>query len=107
MNIKETCPFEPMGFRLLVHTKQIEETSSGGIVIATKKELDREQHGCPQGTIVKMGPTAFKNVDAGTCEVGDVVLFDRYAGSIPHVNGWDDGSWRIIEDEEVLATWPK
>jgi len=39
--------------------------------------------------------------------VGDHVFTGRYPGDIVSVDGMDDGSLRIIVDEEVRAIWPK
>ena len=101
-------PLLPTAFNLLIRTKEVETTTESGLVVMTKKQEDREQKGSAQGYVIAMGPTAYDELEgAPWCELGDLVLFERYAGTVPAVDGMDDGRLRVIRDEEVMAKWPR
>tara|TARA_R100000781_G_scaffold102320_1_gene65821 strand:+ start:599 stop:940 length:342 start_codon:yes stop_codon:yes gene_type:complete len=105
----ENPPLRPTLNNILLFVPPVEETSDGGIVLYTEKEKDREKKGSAHGYVVAMGPNAFEQMYDGSVQasVGDHVFTGRYPGDIVSVDGMDDGSLRIIVDEEVRAIWPK
>jgi co-chaperonin GroES (HSP10) len=84
--------------------KPKEEYSKGGIYIETRqdKELKLEQEGINLGTVLHIGPTAFRTKDGNEpwCKVGDVVQFHKYSGDL--VLGATDGNeYRCIPDLDL------
>lgn len=102
-------PLIPTAYHLIIRTEEIDEVSEGGIVMMTKSEAKREKLGAAQGYIIAIGPHAWQELSDGSpwAELGDLVIFDRYAGMVPQVDGFDDGKYRILKDEDVVAVWPK
>jgi co-chaperonin GroES (HSP10) len=66
----------------MVKPAPVEEVSAGGIVIATETERGMQQKAQVLGTLVAVGPSAWKEFYDGTAwaEVGDEVLYSKYGG---------------------------
>ena len=111
----ENPPLIPTGPHILIRVENAQELSAGGVVLGTEQGLRREQLGSECGYVIAMGPTAYDGlhceVEDGVslpwCEPGDKVFFERYAGKVPEIEGLKPGTIRILEDEEVIAKWPK
>lgn len=75
---------EPLGYHLLIELLEVEETSQGGIVLASN-DVNREQAAMPVGKVLKLGPTAYRNHDSGInsaeeygFKVGEYVQFQSH-----------------------------
>ena len=95
---------EPSGWRLLVLPFTPKEKTKGGFIIA-QESLDKAGSATQGGSVLKMGPLAYKDKDkfetGPWCKKGDWVIFARYAGSRLPIDG---GEIRILNDDEVLGT---
>lgn len=94
--------YEPLGPRIKVKVDApTEERSSGGIIMGLgDKSEDNET-----GTVAELGKYAYGNFEENWVEVGDEVLFQRYAGK-PREEVLEDGSigyYRILKDIDVIA----
>lgn len=99
MKIKKPC-----GHRVVVKLKKVEETSKGGIVIASSQNLKREQYGVEEAYVTQIGKTAFLAFDDGEpwCAVGDLVAITKYSGK--DYEDKDTGDiYRIINDDDIMA----
>lgn len=100
---KTTKVLEVLGPRIKVKVSPPEEqTSAGGIIMVTdiKKEEDQES-----GVVVQLGHCAYGNFSKNWCEVGDEVLFQRYAGK-PREEMDEHGNigyYRILKDIDVIG----
>lgn len=97
---------EPRGPRVLLLPDQIEETSPGGIVVATGTQLMREELAQTEGLVVALGSTAYREppFDNDTdpwCKVGDRVIFAKYAGLV--CPGNDGKKYRLVHDRDIVA----
>ena len=91
---------------ILVKAQSVEDTDevvrrarAAGIEV----QLDaREKKAVEYGTVVQVGPTAFKDYGRGPdiLKVGDKVSFAKYAGK--EVNYKED-SFLILNDEDILC----
>ena len=112
----------PCGDRVLVLPEELEETTTGGIIIPPS-EKEKYQHAQMAGTLVAVGPDAWQDrvttverlidgqlkvVERRTTgysepfvEVGSRVLFARYNGQI--VPGKDGKNYRLLNDEDITA----
>lgn len=94
----------PTEYKVLIAPKITEEKSKGGIILPdTTKE--RDQHAQMEGVIVAVSPLAFSydnwKEDSRPPQVGDRVLFAKYAGAL--VTGRDGVDYRIVNDKDVAA----
>ena len=100
----------PVAHRVLVKLENIdagELLSEAGLILRralTENEIRREMAAQEEGTIVALGPTAFKDFGDGSkwCNVGDKVFIVRYSGT----NFMDEETkemFRIINDEDIYA----
>ena len=108
-NLRVNPPLVPTSYNILVYVPPIETVTALGIIKMTDREADREQKGSAEGYVIAVGVQAWEELGDGTpwAEVGDRVVFQRYAGTVPEVEGLDTGEFRLMRDEEVLAVWPK
>nr|ASN63651.1 co-chaperonin GroES [uncultured virus] len=91
---------EVCGFRVLVEPKHFEEVTEGGIILNVGEDWKREKAATVIGTIVNVGPTAWKGFDDGVpwAKVGDKVYYAKYAGKTI-VDG--DKEYVILNDEDI------
>ena len=86
---REDMGFKPLGDRVFVKFTDEAEKTAGGIYIPeTAKEKPQK------GKVEAVGK------DVEEVKVGDIILFDKYAGSKIQM---DDSDYLIIKEEEVLG----
>ena len=85
---------QPLFARVLIQREQITSTT----VLIPDSVNDREAPN--KGGVLAVGP----NVDA-TIDVGDVVIFGKFAGTYidEKASATDDGAYYIVQDEDILA----
>jgi len=96
--------WEVTGFRVLVKPDPIEKMSAGGIALALDER--KEKAGGMMGTIVSIGPTAWKSYDPGKdwepwAKVGDHIVYSRYGG-VWVIAPDTDEDYILINDADVL-----
>jgi chaperonin GroES len=92
----------PVGNRLLLKPIEIQEKSSGGIILATDSLKEREQMANTTGIVVAMGDDCYSDERAPWCKVGDKITFAKYAGLM--YMGRDSNHYRMINDKDVTGT---
>ena len=89
----------PTADKILVEPLKVEEKTAGGIVLATGS-LQREQLAQIVGTVLDMGATAKHCPEMEGIEVGDIILYARYAGErIP----FDGITYTIMRARDVIG----
>ena len=92
----------PMGYNVLVALDVVEEKTLGGIILPTK-HVERENSASEKGRIVDVSQMAFTGGDwsgvTDTPATGDVVMFQRYAGT--EFEGDDGCKYRIVTDSDL------
>jgi len=92
---------EPVGHRVLVKPFDIERETASGIQLVLNE--DRELAGQEYGTIVAVGPDAWKIFDGGPwAKVGDKVIYSRYGGKFVKEPNTVQ-KYVILNDEDILA----
>ena len=97
---KVDCGREPMGNKITVQLLSIPKISAGGIVLAGETK-DFNKQATTTAQVVKLGPIAYRDRNSGEtwkegawCEVGDLVLVNRYGGlnriELPHPDDPED-----------------
>jgi chaperonin GroES len=92
---------KPKGYSVLVALDVTEEKTAGGIILP-EKHREREDGASERGRVVAVSPMAFTGGDWGHDEParkGDVVLFQRYAGT--EFEGADKRKYRVIQDSDL------
>jgi co-chaperonin GroES (HSP10) len=97
-----------VGHRVIVKADPVEEVSQGGIVLAVDKK--REEAAAQKGTVVEVGPMAWKSTLYGYglegwepwVKPGDRIFFARYAGKlIRDMNNGVETVFFVINDDDV------
>jgi co-chaperonin GroES (HSP10) len=95
---------EPLGPRIKIKVDAPkEERSAGGIIYQMEDNPEDNE----TGVVVALGEQAFGNFSKNWVEVGDKVLFQRYAGK-PREEVNEDGSvtyYRILKDVDVIGRY--
>jgi chaperonin GroES len=96
--------WKPCGHRVLVHPIKVEETTSGGIVLAASL-VEKEDMAQIDAVVITIGPEAWADRpghgDRPWCQVGDTVMIARYSGLLR--KGRDGQEYRVINDLDVVA----
>ena len=59
------------------------------------------------GTVVQIGPTAFKDFGGDPwCKVGDTISYTRHGGKFVK-DPESDEEWLVLNDEDVVMVWEK
>lgn len=90
----------PVGHRVLVKPLPLEQ-KKGSIILVHDERKEKAQI---RGTIVKIGPNAWKAFDGGApwAAVGDEVCFAQYGGYLIRDPETDE-EFRLLNDEDVCA----
>jgi co-chaperonin GroES (HSP10) len=96
-----------IGFRVHVKPDPVEEVTKGGIVLPKNKR--REQVEMSKGTVMEIGPLAWKNqlYGFGTegwepwCKVGDRVFYSKYAGKLLVDQEDENNAIIVLNDDDV------
>jgi chaperonin GroES len=84
---------KPINDRVVVKPSPAEEKTTGGIIIPdTAKEKPQ------RGEVIAVGPG--KDGNLMTVQVGDTVLYGKYAGQEIHHNGVD---YLIMREDDILV----
>ncbi|WP_299477016.1 hypothetical protein [uncultured Paracoccus sp.] len=92
---------DPLEYKVLVLPEKVEEKTKGGILLPDEVK-ERDQHAAMCGKLVAMSPLAFSyEENAPKPDVGDTLIFARYAGVI--IKGADGLDYRIMNDKDVVG----
>jgi chaperonin GroES len=97
----------PLEFFVVVELDPTEEKTKGGIILPSQT-TDKDKLATQEGTLVAVSPHAFSyaewRADMRKPEVGERVLFKRYAGSLhERETGGAKRSYRLLNDKDVIA----
>ena len=94
----------PAGFHIIVKA-DFEEVTKSGIVLAVS---DRQGiASVDTGTIVAIGPTAWKAYDDGSpwAKLGDRIGYGRYAGKIVYHKDYPEDKYVLLADGDVQVIY--
>ena len=94
---------EPLGYRIMLKPKDMEEVSKGGILIP-QNVVDRNKAITNEGTVVAIGPGAYAEFDEPWVEVGDEVLYSKYNGD-RLIDPSTEDEYIMLNDTDVLCKW--
>lgn len=95
----------PVGNKVLIKIGKIED-KIGEIYLAPTLS-DKEQLAKTRGTVIALGPLAYKEFGEGEpwVQVGDEVYFNKYGG-LQHKEEQENGDiidYRILMDQDIVA----
>jgi co-chaperonin GroES (HSP10) len=97
----------PVWGRLVVKPSDITETDEtlkaakrAGFVLPDNQESERKQQGQIEGELIAVGGNCFDEWSGQVPTVGDIVIYDKWAGFIKAIDGEE---YRIISDTDILA----
>jgi co-chaperonin GroES (HSP10) len=101
---------EPLLHRIIVKQQKLEEVDqtlkrarAAGIVIAEHADTTRAQAGVDKGTVIAIGPTAYRDFNTNTpIKVGDVVVFAKFSGKVIQ-DPEDEEEYVALNDEDIVA----
>ena len=100
---------EPCGHRLIVKPLLLEDVDTtwkaakaAGLAIPDLRERRLEKAAIARGTVLAIGPTAWKDFQSGPwCQVGDIIMFAKYSGSFVKETP-DSDEVVVLNDEDVI-----
>ena len=100
----------PTLHRILVKADRLEEVDKTfvkakeiGIVIPEMEDRKRAQAGVDKGTVVSIGPTAFRDFNAESpIKEGDYIAYARFAGKIID-DPYTEEDYVLLNDEDVVC----
>ena len=98
--------YNPTEYKVLIKRKEVEEKSSGGIILPPSTQ-DKEKFATMEGTIIAVSHLSFtyatKEEWAGgdKPKAGDSVLVAKFAGI--DVTGEDDVVYTLVNDKDIMA----
>jgi chaperonin GroES len=93
----------PLEFFVVVELDATEKTTPGGIILLDKVQ-EADKLATQEGTLIAASPHAFTYADGwpegSKPEVGQRVLFKRYAG---HLHERGGRTYRLLNDKDLVA----
>jgi co-chaperonin GroES (HSP10) len=104
----------PTLHRILVKADKLEEVDKTrvkakqlGIVIPDSDDQKRAQAGVDRGTVVSLGPTAFRDFNAESpIKEGDYIAYARFGGKII-TDPYTDEDFVLLNDEDIVCIFTK
>jgi chaperonin GroES len=99
MTTKMQTKLRPLGDRILVERKKVEEQITGGIILPDSAQSKQDI-----GTVIAVGPGK-KDKDGKLIEislkVGDIIMWDKYSGQ--EIKTEEDQEFIIVKSDDVIA----
>jgi chaperonin GroES len=101
---------KPVGHRVLLKQRPVEEVTQSGIILHKKTVMDEKLAGVV-GTVVAIGDSCWKDQGDGTpwAKVGDMVYYGQYAGLRVREDPDDPESeeYILVNDLDITAVVEK
>ena len=94
----------PVEYKVLIKPERVEDKSEGGLFIPPNAR-EREQFSVDRGEIIAHGEGFFEKLPGPVPQIGDKVIFNRYAGSLITIKN-DKGAredHRLCNDKDICA----
>lgn len=95
-----TSGLVPCEYKILIEPDETEQTSAGGIVLATST-TEKEKMAQVRGKLVAVGGNAFSDWMEPLPKVGDSIWYAKYAGYV--IKGKDGKEYRLANDKDCAA----
>jgi len=107
-------PVKPLGHHVLIEIIPVQFKSTGGIILSTKDEVERENKGRQIGKVLSIGPTAYRGFegcnspeDWGVKEGDTVELSGRYDGKHSAAVEYNEEykTLRYVNDSDIIGVF--
>ena len=93
----------PTEFKVLIKPDKVESQTSGGLYLPDSAR-DKQQFSVDRGEVIEFGEGFYRDLPGPVPEVGDRVIFNRYAGSlITVVEDNERVDYRLCNDKDICA----
>lgn len=100
---KEYGWINPVEYKVLIEPEKVDDKSKGGMWLPDSARV-REQYQVDRGIVVRMGGLAFSDWDGEIPQIGDKVIFEKYAGAlIPTPGKRMEDCPRLCHDKDISA----
>jgi len=95
---------KPIEYKVLIKVDEVANQSAGGIYIP-EHALEREQMAHDRGTLADASEMAFSDWKGRRPNIGDKVIFNKYAGSVIQYReeGKQMARYRLCNDKDICA----
>jgi len=100
--MENTSGLLPVEYKVLVKPEVVEEKTSGGIYLPDISH-EKEQQAQMTGILVAVSGMAFEDFKPPIPQVGDKILFRRYAGIRDTIGPADGEKYWFINDKDIVA----
>lgn len=95
-----TSGLQPVEYKILIEPEEVEQKSSGGIVLAIAT-TEKEKMAQVRGKLIAVGGNAFEDWSEPKPQVGNSIWYAKYAGYV--VKGSDGKEYRLANDKDCAA----
>jgi len=93
----------PVEFKVLIKPDKVEGQTTGGLYLPDSAR-DKQQFAVDRGEVIAVGDGFFAELPGPTPQVGQKVIFNRYAGSLITVGeGENRSEYRLCNDKDICA----
>ena len=96
----------PVEYKVLILPDEVPEKTESGILYRPETAREKEQWAQVKGELVEVGGNAFEDWKGIAPQVGERVMFAKYAG-IRDVEGADGKKYQICNDKDIIAVITK
>jgi co-chaperonin GroES (HSP10) len=100
--MENTSGLKPVEYKILIKPEVVELKTSGGIFLPDISH-EKEQQAQMSGILVAVSEMAFDEFKPPIPQVGDKVLFRRYAGIRDTIGPKDGAKYWFINDKDIIA----
>ena len=92
---------KPVGYRVLIEVEEVQEKTSGGIILA-QQTIDADLAAQTTGRVIAVGEFAYKEYPAPWIKAGDAVTFQKYLGVV-QTDPETGKKYRVCNDVDILC----
>lgn len=95
-----TSGLKPLGRAVLVKPYEVEELSSGGIILPDMVR-NKDQLAEQRAVVVEVGEAAWEDEKTPRAQSGDKIIYSKYAGYVA-IGTADGEKYRVINDRDIF-----
>ena len=93
---------KPTEFKVLIKPDKVDGQTSGGLFLPDSAR-DKQQFSVDRGEVVAVGEGFFRDLPGPIPNIGDRVIFNRYAGSLITIDEDGRTDYRLCNDKDICA----